>query len=98
MDNLGIMKMRLAEMIASFTGWPLFSWVVFLFAFAVLIVLVCLPRAEICPDCGRQKARDWHDCIQGLCPKWFAVTDRDAARDCVLFSDGLKSKEHNELF
>lgn len=39
--------------------------------------------AETCPDCGRQKARDVGDARNGLCPKWWAIHDADAFRDCV---------------
>lgn len=36
-----------------------------------------------CPDCGRRKAFTATDAAQGLCPKWWAVRDEDAERDCT---------------
>lgn len=35
-----------------------------------------------CPDCKRKKARSADDCAAGLCPKWYAVRDPEAAADC----------------
>jgi Fe-S cluster biosynthesis and repair protein YggX len=35
-----------------------------------------------CPDCGRQKAQSADDCAAGLCPKWYAVRDKEAEDDC----------------
>jgi hypothetical protein len=37
---------------------------------------------EKCPDCGREKAKNAYDAMAGLCPKWWAVTDEMAQRDC----------------
>lgn len=36
-----------------------------------------------CPDCGRLKAGGVKDCAAGLCPKWWAVRDPDAEKDCA---------------
>lgn len=35
-----------------------------------------------CPDCGRAKARNATDAANGLCPKWWAIRDEAADRDC----------------
>jgi hypothetical protein len=37
---------------------------------------------ETCPDCSRRKAHNADDAAAGLCPKWWAVFDADADRDC----------------
>lgn len=36
----------------------------------------------VCLDCGRLKARNVEDVVAGKCPKWWAITDREAAKDC----------------
>lgn len=51
-------------------------------------LLGTLPRArekpveEPCPDCGRPKAKNAGDAARGLCPKWWAIRDEMAAKDC----------------
>lgn len=40
------------------------------------------PPSILCPDCGRYKAMCVEDCSAGFCPKWYAVRDDDAAKDC----------------
>ncbi|MGC4393751.1 hypothetical protein [Agrobacterium sp. M50-1] len=35
-----------------------------------------------CPDCGRKMAKSADDAAAGMCPKWWAVRDADAERDC----------------
>lgn len=39
---------------------------------------------EKCPDCGRSKAKDAYECGAGSCPKWYAIRDADAERDCKI--------------
>lgn len=39
---------------------------------------------DICPDCKRDKAHSAHDIAVGLCPKWYAIRDEEADRDCLL--------------
>lgn len=41
---------------------------------------------DICPDCGRKKAKSADDCAAGLCPKWYAIRDKEAAKDCQTVS------------
>lgn len=45
-------------------------------------------KYNVCPECGRKKARSASDCGNGLCPKWYAVVDADALRDCERHSKG----------
>lgn len=46
------------------------------------------PNAEndVCPECGRKKAKNIHDVSNGYCPKWWAIRDPDAEADCKNFS------------
>ena len=37
-----------------------------------------------CPDCGRTKAKDAYECGMGYCPKWYAIRDKDAEKDCEI--------------
>ena len=37
---------------------------------------------RLCPDCGREKAMSAADAARGQCPKWWAITDADAEKDC----------------
>lgn len=37
---------------------------------------------NICPDCKRVKAQSAGDAARGLCPKWWAIMDEMAERDC----------------
>ena len=37
---------------------------------------------KICPDCGRQKARNVAQTLHGYCPKWYAIRDPEAEEDC----------------
>lgn len=37
-----------------------------------------------CPDCGRDKAHNVRDILVGACPKWYAIRDPDAEKDCKL--------------
>lgn len=41
--------------------------------------------SETCPDCGRKKAHSAQDMQDGLCPKWYAITDKEADEDCEKF-------------
>lgn len=45
-------------------------------------------HGESCPECGRLKAANANDAANGLCPKWWAINDKEAAVDCVHFSPG----------
>jgi len=38
---------------------------------------------EHCPDCGRLKARNADDCVNGDCDKWYAVGDKEAREECA---------------
>lgn len=38
---------------------------------------------RICPDCGREKASNVDDVKAGYCPKWWAIRDPDAEKDCL---------------
>ncbi len=35
-----------------------------------------------CPECGRQKAYNVQDILNGHCPKWCAIKDPGAEEDC----------------
>lgn len=35
-----------------------------------------------CPDCGRSKAHNAQDILDGACPKWYAIKDPEAENDC----------------
>ena len=37
---------------------------------------------DICPECRRKKAKSADDCAAGLCPKWYAIRDKESANDC----------------
>ena len=39
---------------------------------------------DTCPDCGRTKAKNAHECGMGYCPKWYAIRDKDAEKDCEI--------------
>lgn len=45
----------------------------------------------LCPDCGRLKANSADEIIRGACPKWYAVRDPDARKDCCLYADRVQS-------
>lgn len=48
-----------------------------------------------CPECGRKKAKSADDCAAGLCPKWYAIRDKEAAKDCQTVSQAQQeSKLH----
>jgi hypothetical protein len=43
-------------------------------------------KNDICPECGRKKAHNLQDVMDGLCPKWWAIFDEAAEKDCESFS------------
>ena len=51
-------------------------------------------KEELCPDCGRVKAKNAHDAANGLCPKWWGIRDADADKDCRRAA--LNSREGKE--
>lgn len=40
---------------------------------------------EVCPMCGRPKAKTAQDCADGMCPKWYCTHDEAAENDCIRF-------------
>lgn len=50
----------------------------------------CQTCDTFCLDCGRQKAKNVTDALNGLCPKWWAIYDADADRDCVNHAKAFK--------
>lgn len=38
---------------------------------------------RICLECGRMKATNAEDVLAGMCPKWWAIRDPEAAADCT---------------
>lgn len=62
--------------------------------YCMAVIFACVARNIVfnselkegrCPDCGRKKARSPQDMIMGFCPKWYAVTDAEADKDCERF-------------
>lgn len=41
-----------------------------------------------CPECGRAKAKDIGGVLAGHCPKWYAIRDPEAEKDCFRVRDG----------
>jgi len=52
---------------------------------------------ELCPECGRPKARHIDDAIAGCCPKWWAVHDPEAKRDCEKHMTPPRAKDLPDL-
>ena len=47
---------------------------------------------DVCPDCDRVKAASVYDVLKGYCPKWWAIRDADAERDCRRTHDQRRDK------
>lgn len=47
---------------------------------------------ERCPDCGRLKARSADDCRYGMCPKWYAVRDKEMREECDAIAGFMRSR------
>lgn len=55
--------------------------------------------ATECPDCGRLMARNAADVSKGACPKWWAIYDKEAQKDCDHFaSNKIEMLEATNLF
>lgn len=52
--------------------------------YAELVHSVGVQESEVCPKCGRKKARSADDISAGFCPVWYATHDDAAETDCVL--------------
>ena len=49
-----------------------------------------MKNKEICPECGRPKAKTAGDAASGMCPKWWATMDQAAEDDCEAFATHIK--------
>lgn len=46
-------------------------------------LLVEAANKQLCPECGRHKARSVDDISEGKCPKWYYINDPAAEIDCI---------------
>lgn len=53
---------------------------------------------HLCPDCSRSKAINADDVAAGLCPKWWAIRDEDAEKDCQQAAKKKKREKYRPVF
>ena len=81
----GILKIPISKVSDAEHGRVIFEedyYMAVIFACCARSIAETVNERETCPDCGRAKAKDAHEVLKGFCPKWWAINDIEAAKDC----------------